>query len=352
MDLATFLSNPMFSVFSLTATINKMPYQPGLIGALNLFSPMPQVTTVIMVEQENGTLALIPSKPRGAPADINVMGNRTLIPFIIPHFPLRDTIMADSILGVRAFGSENQLEGIQSVINRHLASMGQKEDVTQEWLRLGAIKGVIITQVDRTTGAPLASIDLFAAFGVTQQPPVNWPILAPAGGWTEALAWKAPIRGLASTAARTIAAELGGQGFSGMVAICGSTFFDAIAGSPEARQTYLGTPQAAALRESNYGAVFDYAGIRFIEYMGQVGNMAFVAPDKAYIFPTGVPGLFVEAYAPADYIETVNTLALPRYAKQEVMEFDKGVQLETQMNVLPLCTRPRVLLTATATQAS
>ncbi len=27
------------------------------------------------------------------------------------------------------------------------------------------------------------------------------------------------------------------------------------------------------------------------------------------------------------------------------MDFGKGVEIETQMNVLPLCTRPRVLLT-------
>jgi hypothetical protein len=48
-------------------------------------------------------------------------------------------------------------------------------------------------------------------------------------------------------------------------------------------------------------------------------------------------------------METVNTVALPRYAKMEAMDFDKGVQLETQMNVLPLCSAPRALFTARVT---
>jgi hypothetical protein len=48
-------------------------------------------------------------------------------------------------------------------------------------------------------------------------------------------------------------------------------------------------------------------------------------------------------------METVNTVALPRYSKMEAMDFDKGVQLEAQMNVLPLCSAPRALFTARVT---
>jgi hypothetical protein len=60
----------------------------------------------------------------------------------------------------------------------------------------------------------------------------------------------------------------------------------------------------------------------------------------------GVPDLFVEAYAPADYIETVNTLGLARYLKQEALDFDKGMAFEAQMNCLPICTIPRALVPA------
>lgn len=64
----------------------------------------------------------------------------------------------------------------------------------------------------------------------------------------------------------------------------------------------------------------------------------------------GVPDVFIEAYAPADYTETVNTVALPRYSKMEPMQFDKGTLIESQMNTLPLFTSPRALFTAKVTQ--
>ena len=52
-------------------------------------------------------------------------------------------------------------------------------------------------------------------------------------------------------------------------------------------------------------------------------------------------------YAPADYIETVNTVGLPFYAKQQLMDFDKGVEIETQSNPLCINTRPRTVIRIT-----
>lgn len=72
----------------------------------------------------------------------------------------------------------------------------------------------------------------------------------------------------------------------------------------------------------------------------------------AYFYPLGVAELFIEAYAPADWIETVNTTALRRYAKQEMLDFNRGVMIETQQNVLPLYTIPGVPLSAKAVAAA
>ena len=57
-----------------------------------------------------------------------------------------------------------------------------------------------------------------------------------------------------------------------------------------------------------------------------------------------MPGLFRTYYAPADYIETVNTIGRRLYAKQYDMPNGKGVHLDTQMNALNICTRPKVLI--------
>ena len=351
MDLPTFMGNPLFSVYSLTAVINRFPFRPGLIGAMNLFAPRPLTTTVALIEQQNNRLALIPEVPRGGPPNRNVMGERGVLPFLVPHFPLSDTVMADSILGVRAFGTEDRLMAINDVITARTESMNMKHDVTLEHLRLGAVKGDIITIVNRETGAIEKTINLFHHFGIEQPPVVDWPLLFPPGGLTEQLAWEAPLRALITTMARDMGDELGGMPMSYMFCLCGSDFFDAVARLPELRQITLATTAAEALRDPILGQRILYAGCVFQEYIGGVGGYRFVEPEMSYFFPVGVPELFIEAYAPADYMETVNTTALRRYAKQEVMKFNKGVEIETQQNVLPLCTIPNVLRRARLVQA-
>jgi len=345
--LTQLMANPLFSVYSLTAAINRLPYQPAVISDMDLYTPRPLFTTVALIERQFNTLSLVPDQPRGAPGVANVAETRDIVSMLVPHFPLVDTIAADSLLGIRTFGSDNTLQGVNDAVSARIAAMDRKHDITLEWLRLGGVKGVIVTAVNRDTGAPLRQMDLFHTFNVDPNPVQQWPIVWATPPKADD-AWASPIRSLVFQMMTSIALELGGQTFTDLCAICGLDFFNAIAVAPEVRSTFVNTPAAAQLRTTLFGMSIPYAGCEFIPYMGGVGNMAFVPPDTAYFFPRGVPDLFVEAYAPADYMETVNTLALPRYAKQELMEFDKGVMVETQQNVLPICTRPKVLWTVQA----
>jgi hypothetical protein len=79
-------------------------------------------------------------------------------------------------------------------------------------------------------------------------------------------------------------------------------------------------------------------------YRGSVGSIDFIDSDTCRFFPTGVPGLFDEIAAPANFMETVNTVGKPYYAKQRKLPYDVGVELHTQSNVLTMCTRPSVLV--------
>jgi hypothetical protein len=346
--LAVFASNAAFSVTSLTLALLRQPYVPGLIGQLGLFRPERLTTTTTMIEVQGSRLALVPELPRGAPPTPNVEDRRRLIPFRIPHFPIRDTIYADSVQGIRAFGTEDELEAVQTLVNQREASMGLKLDVTLEYLRLGAVKGVIITAVDRDSGAPLIQLDLFRAWEVDQQPVVEWPIIGAGRLGQENPAWEAQLTGLINDLARRMADELPGGMMASIFGVCGSQFFDAVAQHPERRAVFIAL-ESAPLIDPVLGSRIRFRDITIQEYRGRVGEVPFVAPDTCYFFPLGVPDLFIEVYAPADYMETVNTVALPRYSKMEAMDFDKGVQLEAQMNVLPLCTLPRALFTARVT---
>jgi len=147
---------------------------------------------------------------------------------------------------------------------------------------------------------------------------------------------------------------LDGQSFSGVEALCGDQFFDALIKNAEVRQTYLNYQAAADLRQpyiqgGQVWGTFEFGGIRWTNYRGSALGQPMVDTAKAFMYPTGVPDLFPTIYAPADYIETVNTMGRPRYVKQYPMPNDKGIHMDVQMNSLNFCSRPYALQRAKIT---
>ena len=315
-----------FSVTQLTKAMNDTPHIPGRIGELGLFSEEGINTTTFMIEKQGTTLSLVPTAPRGSNGDPVVGDKRQLIPFSTVHLPQRASIMADEIQNVRAFGSESELETIQTVVNKRLAKMRRNLDITLEYQRMGAIKG----QVLDADGSVV--LDLFNAFGVTQQS-------------------KSMVLGTASTdvkrklveAKRLIEDHLGGLMYSGLRVLCSAGFFDALVGHAKVEAAFDRWMDGQFLREDHRKGFF-FGGVFFEEYRGKVGSTAFIADGEAYMIPEGVPDLFLTNYAPADYMETANTNGLPYYAKQEMLRMNKGVEIETQSNPIHLCTRPKSVI--------
>ncbi len=331
-------NNNAFGVVPLTDAINALEFVPGRVGEMGLFSESGVASTSIAIEQKGDVLSLVSPSPRGGPGTTLAKTGRTLRNLSVPHFELNDAVMAEEVQGVRAWGQESQLETVMGKIAERLAIHNQSMAATQEYARIGAVKG-IVTYADSTT------LNLFTEFGVSQETEIDFDLDAgsPAAG---------VLRQKCAAAVRLIATNLGGIPFSGVHAFCGDTFFDQLIAHTEVRATYLGWTEAQILREgyvSPSGKVysaFEFGGVVWENYRGAVGVTSFVAATKAHLFPTGVPGLFRSVYAPADYVETVNTQGQRLYAKQFPMPNGKGINLDVQMNNLEYCTRPKTLLLA------
>lgn len=112
--------NSAFSLTSLTDAINKIPFVPGRLGQLGIFDESGVSTTSVMIEEREGSLTLIETSQRGAPAQQNQNNKRKARSLVVPHIALEDTILADEVQNVRAFGSESQLDGVQNVVNSRL----------------------------------------------------------------------------------------------------------------------------------------------------------------------------------------------------------------------------------------
>jgi Phage major capsid protein E len=329
-----------FGVVPLTLAINNLKFVPGWVSSRGIFSTSSTATTVVSIEEQGMILQLIAPTPRGGPGHTLPKIRRTMRMLAIPHFEINDAVMAEEVQGVRPFGQETGTESVMTKVGERMQTAGQSLEYTLEHTRVGAIKGVV-TYADGTT------LDLFKEYSIPVPPNVDMNLDftgTPDGS----------LRQKVAQIIRTMGANLDGLAFSGIEALCGDAFFDALIKHPEVRQTYLGYVAAAELRQGYISAgqtwgSFEFGGILWTNYRGYVGGVSMIETNMAYLYPLGVPDLFKTIYAPADYIETVNTMGKPRYVKQYQMQNDKGIHMDTQMNVLNFVTRPLALARAILT---
>lgn len=340
-----------FSVVQLTQAINKIKWKAGRIGKMGLFETDRISTTAAMVEVRGNMLRVVGPTPRGGPGNTVPKEGRELIPLAIPHFEINDAINADEVQNVRAFGTESELETVIAKVAQRQATHVDSFGLTEEHTRLGALTGNVVYQQASDGVLYQSPLNLFTTFGIAAPAPIPFDLDANDG----------TLLTQCSTAIRRVGDAVGGIMFDRVHAFCGDTFFDTLLRSPEVRESYEGTSQAEWLRAQKVthgldGAswgVFEYGGIVWENYRGgsytstSGAAVTFINPAEAQLFPVGVPGLFKTVYAPADYVETVNTLGERLYTKQWESPNGKRVELESQMNALQYCSRPEVLIRGT-----
>jgi len=320
-----------FSVTSLTRAINDVPFQPQRIAQLGWFSEQGVQTTAMMLERRGTSISLVPTATRGAPATPKGTDKSKLVPIGTVHLPQRAHVSADEVQNVRAFGTESEVQTISNIVNLRLVKMRRDLDTTIEWQRLGALKGQVLD-----SDASSVLLDMFTVFGLSQQ--------------SSDLALNVDatkVRSLCVEAKRKMEIALGALQYNSIRVLCDQDFFDAFVDHPAVQKAWDNFQDRQLLQQDLRGG-FQFAGMYWEEYRGTIGGHKFIASGEAYMVPEGVPDLFTTFYAPADWMETVNTIGLPYYAKQELERFNKGVEIETQSNPISICTRPDAIIKLTS----
>jgi hypothetical protein len=317
-----------WSLNSLTDSINVLPYVPSMCEELGIFQVEGVATVAISAEYKDGNIYLVPNKPRGAPGTPNSTTKRVGRSFETLHLPLTEQVLAESVQGIRRFGSDNETETVQMKANDKLAEMKQHLNATKEYHRIGAITGKLLDS-DGTTEL----LDLFSEFSITE-PTQDFDFSSDADD----------VRVQCMTLTRTIQAALAGMPMTRVGVFCSDSWFDELISHSSVKDTYKYHSEATALRTNLAFRTFEFAGCLFVNYRGSVSSVDFIEDDYARAFPMGAPGLFKEYYAPANYEQTVNTIGLPFYASSERMPHNKGRELEAQSNPLMLCHRPSTLI--------
>ncbi|WFP74505.1 major capsid protein [Mesorhizobium sp. WSM4906] len=335
-EMADIWDGDGFTVESLTAAINNEPYRPGQVSASGIFEEDGVTTTRISIEQRDGKLSLVEPTKRGAAGETVGDDDRSLVPFDIDHFQRDDSVLADEVQNVRQFGTTDQLETIERRVVRKGARHAQDLTMTLEHLRVGALKGIVTSKSGKTL------IDLYNRFGIAVPAPVSLELDVETT--KVGLLWQDVIY--------SIEDDLD-EPYSGIHVFTGRDFHKALWTHKAVTDTFLYNAGASVLRQ-DVPDVFQFGSATWERY--KTGAKAtidlgapYIAANEARVVVKGVPELFITRFAPADYEETVNTIGLPLYMKQEPKRFNKGRDIQVQMNPINICTKPKVLRKLTLT---
>jgi hypothetical protein len=318
-----------FSVTSMTNMILARPYVPGLLGRMGLFTETPVRTTSIFVDRMAGRLALIPDTPRTAPSNQITRDPRNTRNFVIPHKPLQDVITADEIQDIRDYEGESELLQVQTEVGMRMDKLNVSHDATLELQRMYALRG-FGADVDGTV-----RYNFYNQFGVTQIT-VDFDL----GNAN------ADILGKCLAVRDAMQTNLGSDGGDDIrvMALVGATFFNRFVAHPKVATAYAyyqrNAPNDPLTQDLRYIG-FTFGGITFRAYRGNVNGTAYMPASEGVAFPNEANiKLFETVFAPANFLDTANTLGRPKYAQIVRDPFNKYATLDTQSNPFSFARRP------------
>jgi hypothetical protein len=220
------------------------------------------------------------------------------------------------------------------VMARHLETMRNKHAITLEHLRMGALKGIILD----ADGSTL--YNLYDEFGIA--PEDDQLRLANADSTN--------VRQKCVDTLAQIEDNLRGEFMTDVRCLCSPEFFEKLIAHPKVEKAYENFQQGAILRD-DVRTGFTFGGITFEEYRGQAtdgnGHRALHRSRRSACLPgghhrhlrhlRGTGGLQRDGQYPGP---AALRQAGPR-------KFERGTDLHTQSNPLPMCHRPGVLVKLT-----
>jgi hypothetical protein len=323
-----------FGLVSLTGAVERVPYVPNYLGALGLFETVPSRTISVAVDRRTNQLRLVPTSRRGEPVTRREPDPRDIRDVRTHRIAKGDRISAHEVQGMRAFGTESELETVAGEVTRRMGRLMADMDLTWELHRLGAIQGVVL-DADGTT----VLNDWFGEFGISAPTSISFALGTAA----------TDVRGKCAQVVRAVAKALGAPADVPVVGLCGDAFWDDLVRHEDVRDTFR-YQEGAALRAGTAWMSLRFGGIEFHNYRGtDTASPVQIGTNDARFFPR-VPGVFQAAFAPMESIEFANTLGRPVYA-MTIPDRDRAFWVDVELYSYPLfiCLRPEALQRGTRT---
>lgn len=306
-----------FTREQLLASVANAQFIPGMLGEMGLFQTLPMTGTTLAIEAlPDDDVSEDSAIPRGAPAPTINLEKRNVHTFESATYAKSGAVLADEVLNIRASGTGGAAEVFAQRRDALVAKLRRQADFQHEYLRVATLNA----PSNAFGNAPAAAVVAFGASDASIRTAMHNNIVL------------------------KLESALGGIPYTGIDAFCSDTYWVALIESKTIRETYLNHAAAAELRGAPPDS-FDYGGVTWHRYRAG-GNIA-ITSGTAKIVPRGVSGLFVQAFAPNDTLQSVGdgALGMPYYLDSYPLDDDKGYRIVMQTHPLMVCTRPTAVLT-------
>jgi hypothetical protein len=319
--------------------VEKVDFNPSLLGTLGLFEPIYSRSRTIAIAERDRTLTLIPTSETGAPPVELVPQGSKLKKWDAVRLAKGSTIYAIELAGVAALPFDMQTKDIAQEVTDRSGSILEDLELTWEHMRFGAIQGKVMDANGTTV-----LFDWYTEWGIAEPDEVDFEL-------DDA---NTDVRKKCRDIKRDM--QVAGKGIwtpsTRVVALAGNEFFDLIVNHPQIKETKLGNERAPMLEDIEGFSSIEIEGITFINYRGTDDDTTIaIGSEKARFFPAGARGAFKVGWAPAsEFKPYLNQKGREYYALllEDKSGRDEWDRIEIYSYPLFICTRPEMLLRAKA----
>lgn len=332
-----------FEVIDYTQELMNIPNQWGLFQKLGIFGAAEGITTpTVAIEEINKSFGLIKDRVRGDRAAQSKDATRKMHTFAVPHFPLDDAIFPRDIQGKIAYGGTggNVIETLDAVRFRKMERIRMSHAATLEVARAQLINSGDLYAPNGTVVE-----NFYTAFGITRKE-VDFAL---GTGTTNVIAKCEEV------IAHIQDNLLTGDVVDRIVGVVSTGFFNSLINHAKVVNAYQYYSSESEPLRKRLGAAgigldarhrsFDFGGILFIEYRGQLADSgALVTANEARFFPMGTMDTFGTFYSPAERFDLVNTIGQEAYMFETRDTKGTKIEIETESNFLNIVRRPAVVV--------
>lgn len=316
-------TNDAHTLATLTDTINRTPFIPGMIGDLG-WEDSGVPTRAVLIDRRNETLDVIDEAPVGAAAQqVKIIEDETLDPLYVPRYPLAFTVRPQEVSGVRAYGQEQAFEMTEDRQARFMSTWRNSVNLTWEFLSVGYLRGKVLDRYGSVRH------DVAAKFGVA---PTQFAFdFSGTGNFYK----------FVNDCKAVLQAYLGNFNITGWKLIAGKAVHDKIVYHPSVQESYIRYQEGAFLRRDAVAPFVICDDVQVLYYRNQIIPNSRTAQNPAGtpVFPTDrfilVPiceGLFQRRFAPAEMLGFVNTPGAPVYLSPYDLPHGRGIEIEGETN--------------------